>query len=341
MIMHSTETMRPPPETGTPATGYAPSEFTENVLPALHEWVQERAKTALVTVVGIEGGAPRPIGAQMAVAQDGRAVGYISGGCLEGALVAEAQLAIAEGRNRLVRYGSGSPYIDVRLPCGSGLDIYVDQDLPAHRISKMHTLWRQRQPFCTVSDMAAGTTVLGPVTGLYGNAKSCRDGNRFTRIYWPQLRLVIVGAGPAAGYLARLAADLGWQVELYAPDTAGLGVKPHPGIAVNQLYAADLAAPLTGDAWSAGAVVFHDHEWEIPVLSVLLKTDCFYIGAVGSRKVHGLRLDALREQGFDEQALGRIHGPAGLIGQTKSPATLAVSILAEIVAAARAKDITP
>jgi xanthine dehydrogenase accessory factor len=100
--------------------GSAAPEFTETVLPALARWAASGMRTALVSLAGIDGGAPRPIGAQMAVAEDGRAVGYISGGCLEGALIAEARVAMAEGHNRLVRYGAGSPYIDVRLPCGGG-----------------------------------------------------------------------------------------------------------------------------------------------------------------------------------------------------------------------------
>jgi xanthine dehydrogenase accessory factor len=315
--------------------------FTDYVLEPLHGWLSEGARCALVTVIGIEGGAPRPVGAQMAVAEDGRAAGYISGGCLEGALVAEAQLAITEGRNRLVRYGSGSPYIDVRLPCGSGLDIYVDQILPLQHASEMLSLWRQRVPFYTKTDLASGASVIVPMAGRTGREPSRREDDMFIRVTWPQIRLVIVGAGPAAGFLARLAADIGWQVELCAPELSGLGLAALPGISVRELYAADLERSVTGDAWSAAAVVFHDHEWEMPVLTALLGTDCFYIGAVGSRKVHGLRVAALKQQGFGEDAIARIHGPAGLIGQTKSPATLALSILAEIVAAARDRDITP
>lgn len=316
-------------------------DFTEYVLEPLSGWLGEGARCALVTVVGIEGGAPRPIGAQMAVAADGRAAGYISGGCLEGALIAEAQLAIAEGNNRLVRYGSGSPYIDVRLPCGSGLDIYVDQSLPHRHGAEMIALWRQRVPFLTETDLTTGRSVIMPLAGRIGPQPSRREEAKFIRVTWPQIRLVIVGAGPAAGILARLAGDLGWQVELYAPEIAGLGVTSCPGVTVRELYAADLGRAVRGDAWSAGVVVFHDHEWEMPVLRALLETECFYIGAVGSRKVHGLRVAALKEQGCSEEAIARIHGPAGLIGQTKSPATLALSILAEIVAAARARDIAP
>lgn len=313
----------------------AGSEFTEHVLPSLDAWINEGAKTALVTLVGIDGGAPRPLGAQMAIAQDGRAVGFISGGCLEGALIAEAQIAMAEGKNRLVRYGAGSPYIDVRLPCGSGLDIYIDQTVAPRLGAEMAGLWQARKPFTVTTDLRDGRSQLTPIIGKIGAVRTARDRDEFSRVYWPQMRLTLVGAGPAAGYLATLAAQIGWRVDVVTPNAADLGVHTSENLCIRELHGQAFADAVEGDAWTAGAVVFHDHEWEIPVIAALLRTDCFYIGAVGSRKVHELRLEKLRGLGVSELQLGRIRGPAGMIGQTKSPATLAVSILAEMVAAAQ------
>ncbi len=319
-----------------PNTKAAISEFTEDVLPSLAAWTTQGLKTALVTVVGIEGGAPRPLGAQMAVMESGAAVGFISGGCLEGALIAEAQIAIAEGKNRLVRYGAGSPYIDVRLPCGSGLDIYIDQSDAPRLAREMAALSRARQPFFLRTDLLEGR---GQIIPLVGKARlqstTYRDGDEFSRAYWPQTRLALIGAGPSAGYLATLASQIGWAVDLITPNAAELGIGAIPGVTVRELHGQALASAIAGDPWTAGAAVFHDHEWEIPVMAALLKTECFYIGAVGSRRVHELRLNHLRDLGFDEEQLRRIRGPAGLVGQTKSPPTLAISVLAEMVAAAR------
>ncbi len=314
----------------------ATSEFTEDVLPSLAAWAGQGLKTALVSLVGIEGGAPRPLGAQMAVAEDGRAAGFISGGCLEGALIAEAQIAISEGENRLVRYGAGSPYIDVRLPCGSGLDIYIDQSDAPRIAGEMAALSRSRQPFRVRMNLRDGHAQIIPLVGKAGDQnRTYRNGDEFSRAYWPQIRLALIGAGPAAGYLATLAAQIGWAVDLVTPNAAELGFDAIPGVVVRELHGQAFASAVACDAWTAGAVVFHDHEWEIPVIAALLRTGCFYIGAVGSRRVHELRLQHLRELGFGEEQLGRIRGPAGLVGQTKSPPTLAVSVLAEMVAAAR------
>lgn len=318
-----------------PTDKAAASEFTEHVLPSLADWSNDSVKVALITLIGIDGGAPRPLGAQMAVAQDGRAVGFISGGCLEGALIAEAQLAMAEGKNRLVRYGAGSPYIDVRLPCGSGLDIYIDQFSPARLGRAMAGLWQARKPFTVTTDLRGGGSQITPIVGKIANMRTSRDRDEFSRVYWPQMRLSLIGAGAAAGYLATLASQIGWQVDVVTPNAADLAIYSSANITISELHGEAFADAVQGDAWTATAVVFHDHEWEIPIIAALLRTSCFYIGAVGSRKVHELRLEKLRELGVAECQLGRIRGPAGMIGQTKSPATLAVSILAEMVAAAQ------
>lgn len=109
------------------APHHAPLFAHENVLPAFVAWRKQDRRAALVTIVGIEGASPRPLGAQMAVTAEGQSVGYLSGGCLEAAVIEEAKISLREGENRLVRYGKGSRYFDVRLPCGSGFDIYIDQ----------------------------------------------------------------------------------------------------------------------------------------------------------------------------------------------------------------------
>ena len=319
-----------------PASGAAP-EYAETVLPALARWAASGLRTALVSLAGIDGGAPRPIGAQMAVAEDGRAVGYISGGCLEGALIAEARAAMAEGRNRLVRYGAGSPYIDVRLPCGGGLDIYIDQQLPQLFAGEMAARFESRLPFRLETDMSSGASRLYPWTRGAPTAEQSTP--VFSRIYWPQMRLALSGAGPAVPILAALAAEAGWLVDVTTPHTPAPRLRTLGGVSVQQPHGALLASAIRADAWTAAAVIFHDHEWETPLLKALLRTDCFYIGAVGSRRVHELRLQKLRDEGVPEAELSRIHGPAGLIGQTRSPATLAISILAEIAGVARDKGI--
>lgn len=117
-------------------------------------WRLQGQRAVLVTLAGIDGGSPRPLGAQMAVNADGRYAGYLSGGCLEQAIVLEALDALEKGECRLVRYGKGSPFFDVKLPCGSGLDIFFDCAIPVPLVQEMHELRRRRQPFGLVADLA-------------------------------------------------------------------------------------------------------------------------------------------------------------------------------------------
>ena len=102
------------------------SAYRDNILPDLAAWSERGERCALVTLVGVDGNAPRAEGAQMAVSETGQWAGYISGGCLEQAIALEAVQAIKAGKPRLLRYGKGSPYFDIQLPCGSGLDVLVE-----------------------------------------------------------------------------------------------------------------------------------------------------------------------------------------------------------------------
>ena len=122
--------------------------YRDNVLPDLAEWTGRGERCALVTLVGVDGNAPRAEGAQMAVSESGEWAGYISGGCLEAAIALEAQAAIKAGKPRLLRYGKGSPYFDIQLPCGSGLDAGAANPSTGRvpRITRLYLRARPRKP---------------------------------------------------------------------------------------------------------------------------------------------------------------------------------------------------
>src|SRR5215469_15071092 len=121
--------------------------YRDDVLPDLAFWTGRGERCALVTLIGVDGNAPRAEGAQMAVSESGQWSGYISGGCLEQAIALEAAEVINAGSPRLLRYGKGSPYFDIRLPCGSGLDVFIQPFTDAALIQDMHGRLERRQPF--------------------------------------------------------------------------------------------------------------------------------------------------------------------------------------------------
>ena len=308
----------------------------DDVVPDLIAWRRAGLKTAIVTLVGIEGGTPRPLGAQMAVAEDGRYVGYLSGGCLEAAVALEAQGAIQAGANKLVRYGRGSPYFDITLPCGSGLDLYIDQALDIVELENLERLTAERKAFVLETDLEAGQH---RVVDL---AEDCsvvseRRGSIFRRLYVPNVKVVLIGAGPSVAAIADLISAVGFDLMIATPDDATRGEVCRMGLTPIGLTGPQIAGIENLDPWSAVILSFHDHHWEPPLLAAALKSRCFYVGALGSKTVQTARLAKLLELGVPPDDAARIRGPAGLIPGAKARASLAIGIVAELMQAAKAQ----
>lgn len=310
----------------------------EDVLGRMQQWVEEGQRAVLVTLVGVEGGAPRQPGAQMAVAEDGRFAGYLSGGCLEQAIVLEAQDVIAKGENRLVRYGRGSSYVDIRLPCGSGLDVYFDQAITVQHLATIALHRARRTPVLLRTDLSSGlSTVVRADMGM-ALESSRRAGDVFERLYPPAVRLLLLGAGPALVGVASLAASLGLELHVLTADDVSAAALKALGLPV-----LDEARLFEAIRWldfaSAAVLVFHEHDREPDILAEILCTDCFYIGVLGNHAVHRARLAALAARGVKEIDCRRIRAPVGAIPGAKSKATLAVGVLTELLAEAKARNL--
>ena len=262
-----------------------------------------------------------------------RCAGYISGGCLEAALVLEAQLAMRERKNRLTRYGKGSKYIDVVLPCGSGLDIYFDQAPPLELTGQAIQLLHARNTVAWRTDLPSGRSTLHPY-GPHEIPPAKREGDAFVRSYLPAVRLVIAGAGPAVLLLARLAQTAGLEVEAFSPEAGLVAEARRHGI---EAHAAVKGKPLPGlklDSWTAGVLLFHDHDWEAPFW-----TRCWPVPAFTSVPLEATKPMSAGQK-YSKKGMGaRCHrtpqGPAGLIAHAKQPHVLALSILAEIMTASK------
>ncbi len=308
----------------------------DDVLIELHRWQTAGERTALVTLIGVEGGAPRQPGAQMAVSQSGSFAGYLSGGCLESAVAMEAQDVISQGRNRLVRYGKGSPYFDVKLPCGSGLDLYFDQSITAESVAEILKYRAQRICCQMITELDSGTTTVEPCPADLPIPDSARTGAIFTRICPPPLSVTLIGNGPSLVSLAVLSAATGIELTVITSDDATRAELETHGLssAASGDFDADALTHL--DRATAAVLCFHAHEQEPVILGHLLHSQCFYIGALGNHAVHRERLAQLSAQGFDAAALSRIRAPVGLISGAKSKATLAIGTLAELMTEAKA-----
>lgn len=310
----------------------------DDVLATFCGWRAQGLQAALVTLVAIDGGSPRPVGAQMAVCADGRYAGYLSGGCLEQAIVLEAQELLSKGESRLVRYGKGSPYFDVKLPCGSGIDLYFDCEISDDLARDMLQLRQARRPFALEVDLSGAARVLVKEDGAWDGG-SRREGARFTRVYVPEPRLVLFGAGPAVGALAAMAQAAGLGLDVWAGDDA-----TRTSLAACGIPSAETPAPPEAffdaiDASTAVIVAFHEHDREPALIERILKSPCFYIGVLGSMTVHRRRLEYLETLGVGSEALARLRAPIGAIPMAKGKATLAVGALAEILAEAKVRGL--
>lgn len=262
--------------------------------------------TALCTIVGIEGSFSRRLGAQLAVNPEGGTIGSLADGCLERQLARESAEARAVGRGRLVRFGAGSRFIDFRLPCGSGLDIWIDPEPDRAMLARAAERLRARK--------AAGINIPLPVEA---SATLLRR-----RAYMPDLHIVALGEGPELANLVTLASAMG--IGITARDKSG-------GMALGSLPD-DLAA----DAWTAILLLFHDHEWERALLPWALGGPAFHIGAQGGAGAREQRRAFLAGMGWNEAAIARVHSPVGLIPRSRDAGVLALSALAEIVSAYQA-----
>nr|WP_318381447.1 XdhC family protein [uncultured Enterobacter sp.] len=270
---------------------------------------------ALVTLVEIRGGAARPLGTQMAVREDGVYCGFVSGGCVESAAAHEAMQAIAAGEDRTVRYGQGSPWFDIVLPCGGGIALHIHCLRAVHPLLAVLNALEQRR--------AAGLRFHPRTQTLTSSTEISQTGwthDAFDVAYRPQARALIFGRSIEAQMTASIAQAAGYDVltrEGFAPD-------------LTRLIDADTAVIL----------LYHDLHKELPVLQAALAAAPFYLGALGSRRTHDARVTRLAELGWGEQDLARIKAPIGLFAKARDAQSLALSVIAD-VAAARQNSLWP
>ncbi len=288
---------------------------------------------ALVTLVGLHGAAPRRIGAQMAVTANGEVAGSFSGGCLDWSVIEEARRALDEGVSRRVRYGEDSPYVDIVLPCGSGLDLQFDGALPAATVDAIAQAMARRRPFALRwRDPASPPVCLADPPAPAANAVVVQR--------MPALRLVLAGAGDTLLAMCRLARAADIETIAFSPERdlqaplGALGVDLHVLQARHALPPPAFEAHAF-DAWTAAITLFHDHDWELPFLQRALASDACLVGAMGSPRTQALRLERLQALGVDAASLARLRSPLGLLPRARDPHELAVSILAEAMQAHR------
>ncbi|ARO13445.1 exported xanthine dehydrogenase/CoxI family protein [Ketogulonicigenium robustum] len=280
--------------------------------------------TVIALLTKTEGAAYRNIGTAMAIAPDGRFAGAITSGCIEADLVLRAADQRLANAPTLLRYGEGSPFFDLRLPCGGAAEItlFTLHDMPV--LQSLSQARAARQP----------TALLLSPDGrlsLTDHAQTGFGPNGFLTGFLPPLRFVIFGAGPEALVFASLVNSMGYGQTLLSHADNTLDIAAATGLNAQPLGRMADIARLGIDAHTAALLFYHDHDYEPEILQALLQTPAFYIGAQGSRNTQRNRLARLSLDGVADTQLARIHGPIGLIHSTRDPQALAISVMAEVM----------
>jgi xanthine dehydrogenase accessory factor len=301
----------------------APVDDIREALVALRAIPQ---RFAIATLISVSGSAPRDPGAQMLITAD-QYWGFLSGGCIEDDVARHGREAIAAGEPRLLRYGEGSPWIDIRLACGSGIDVLVEPVAADEAaVSTWLGAWTRRQPVAWSSDGVTRSARAGEA-----QPADSRDGAHYAKLFLPPLRLVLIGTDGAVLPAIELACAIGWQVVLIAP--GGPEAPPVSGLDYHNGEPAGALAEIGIDRWTAIAVLSHDREDDEGGLAAALASAAFYVGAIGARARLDSRLARLREHGLGEPLIARLRAPIGLYGFGKAPREIALALVAEVAQA--------
>ena len=265
-------------------------------------------------------------GTIMGVAEDGSFAGSLSGGCIENAVVAEALDVLVEGAPRLVRFGAGSPYLDIKLPCGGGLDVSFHKVEDEGFINSCFASIEAREPF----SIATGPHGIQHLPGAREHSFDPQAGSAVFGHY-PGPHIQIIGHGAGVEALASMAGTYGCTTRILTPDARLIEQLQARGVESYRLDRTSQTDLLQSDPWTATVFLFHDHDWEIDLMQAALAMPHFYLGAMGGRRAHVFRSEALLARGITQEQLDGIRAPIGLFHSSRDPHTLALSTLGEIV----------
>jgi xanthine dehydrogenase accessory factor len=301
-------------------------------------WHRAGKGAVLATVIETWGSAPRPVGSQLVVSGAGEMMGSVSGGCVEGAVVEEARAALADGRSRVLTFGvSDDDAFAVGLACGGQIRVLVEpvgSVLPEEILSDIVMARFGRLPVAYVVHLDGSARRLEPRDGAFADRfradKSGVEGDEFVHIHNPPLRMIVVGAVHIAQALLPMARACGYDPVLIDPREAFGSDARFPGEVISHDWPDEAMAAVGLDQRTAVVTLTHDSKLDDPAIMAALRSDVFYLGCLGSTRTHAKRVARLEEAGFSATEIARIHAPVGADIGAKSPAEIAVSIMAEI-----------
>jgi xanthine dehydrogenase accessory factor len=302
-------------------------------------WRSAGHAVTLVTVVETWGSAPRPPGALLAVRDDGVVSGSVSGGCVEDDLIARTKAAFKTASSTpnsvkpaMIAYGvSKEEATRFGLPCGGTLRLVQEPLLDTTWVAQLLERTAAHQLVARTLTLATGAVLLSDA--VRGQTMQF-DGSTLTTVFGPKWRLLLIGAGQLSQAVAQMAVMLDFEVLVCDPREEYAALLGAGGNGIRRIEGMpdDVVRELVPDAHTAIVALTHDPKLDDMALLEALQSNAFYVGALGSRRNQETRKQRLAEH-FDlsVQELARLHGPVGLALGAKTPAEIAVAIVAEMV----------
>ena len=321
---------------------------SRGVVEAARDWLDEFGRISLATVVETWGSSPVPVGGQLVVAPGDRFEGSVSGGCVEVDVISEAADVMATARCKLLEFGIADETAwRSGLPCGGTLKVFLEPLTGPPDATYLDTILsarRSRTTLAVVTNLKSGARqIREPTPSALAKDRASGDsglietaeGNAFRHVLPPPVRIVIAGATQIGQVLADLADRVGYDIVIVDPRSAFTTQERFPGRPILTDWPEVSFRSLELDPRTAVVALTHAAHLDDEALSGAMRSNCLYIGALGSKKTHAKQLERLRAAGFSEVELAQIHAPVGLSIGATGPAEIALSILAEIVMVAR------
>lgn len=306
------------------------------VLRSARDWHAAGHRLLLVTVVKTWGSSPRPVGSMMALREDGRCIGSVSGGCIEDDLIQRythlyGGSGIPQAPPVIVRYGvTADEAHRFGLPCGGTLELLLELQPDCTALDTLVHRLESGQLVQRTVDCATGAVSLKPAAA----PEALRfDGATLSSTLGPQYRMLLIGAGVLTEYVATMAMFNDFAVTVCDPRAEHLGTWSVPGVHITREMPDDAVRALNPDMRTCIVALSHDPKLDDMALLEALHSHAFYVGAIGSRRNTDSRRQRYIEH-FDEtqESLQRLHAPVGIYIGSKTPAEIAVSVMAEILA---------
>ena len=299
-------------------------------------WKDAGHGVALAFVMNTWGSSPRPVGSVMVIRDDMAVEGSVSGGCVEGAVIDAAMESLTTGSGQRLDFGVADARAwEVGLSCGGRIAVLVtpvaEGGLSEEALGDLAGDIVARRAGAVTFDAANGARLeRGTEDGETVSAFS-DDESSFTFRQVPPRRVVIVGGVHITQFLAPMARQAGYDVAIIDPRAVFSAADRFPGSDCLTAWPDEAMAELGLDTRTAVVTLTHDPKIDDPGLQAALASDAFYIGCLGSRRTHAARCERLTDAGFSEADLARLHGPVGLDIGARTPAEIAVSILAQMI----------